>query len=524
MKTRNNYWFIRGEWFYTPLFSAGLLIIVVLAPVIGCASASSNTETSGPAYIASALSNTEASEPAYIGTGGKGKSITIFAPQMTGLMEDQDYLPALIQGEFMANFNTYSAISVFDRMNLDKNYLEALSGNYADDNEAASDFGHLVPTDYFMNGNITKTSTGYIFQIQITKIIDKMLAASYSGICTNEELENFIGIRRISLDLLTKMDVELTAASKTALSGAGGAEHINAQTALAQGIAAQQKGTIAEAMAYYYSAVSYDPKLSEANELLSVLSSNVSSGNIGDTVRNDIQRRNEWVKILTEAEVFFSRHLPFEIIYSTSLTQGRIDYTKETVDLKSSMILKPTDSIKVFDTILQGLDSTGKRQEWGLGLWPIFPAAGLSSSDFDHYGSVRSPLRVKKPFPWVQEDHYKRYTAEEKIVVDIVLINENGMEISKTKETLRCGIEFARGRKKVDRESFGSDWNYAYRDALGDYYAYDMAKLEVSVEQREIYFSDVNVDDITSNLTIKITGVNDIDVTNITDYIIITTR
>ena len=115
------------------------------------------------------------------------------------------------------------------------------------------------------------------------------------------------------------MGVVPTEKTKTDLAGAATVNHVNAQTALAQGITAQQQGSTVVALTYYYNAVSFDTSLQEANNRLSGLSSSVSSGNIGENVRNDIQRRNEWRKLLDEAENYFKAHPPFEIIYNPSL-------------------------------------------------------------------------------------------------------------------------------------------------------------------------------------------------------------
>ncbi|MDR1245124.1 MAG: hypothetical protein LBJ98_04025, partial [Endomicrobium sp.] len=58
--------------------------------------------------------------PFYNGSGGKDISLAILSPQLTGLTENLNYLPALVQGELVSNFSGYSAISVLDRENLDK--------------------------------------------------------------------------------------------------------------------------------------------------------------------------------------------------------------------------------------------------------------------------------------------------------------------------------------------------------------------------------------------------------------------
>jgi hypothetical protein len=316
----------------------------------------------------------ETTKPVYFtGTGGEGISLAILPPNGRGLAENQGYLPALVQGEFVSNFTGYSAISILDRVRLDDQYTELLSGYYEEDAEAGMDLGHLVPTDYIMGGSITKTATGYALQIQITKtaVNDKMTEAAYSGNCTFVELDNLTGVRRASLDLLQKMGVELTEQARTELTGTAPANYVNAQTALAQGITAQKSGTIVEALSYYYQAESYDPALLEAASRASVMSANISGGNIGENVRNDIQARNAWSKILEDAKNLYKDKVPVFMLYDTVLEQGSVDYGQRTVELSFQYGLWPDYSVyRVLAEIEEGLEKRQKRG-WNLRLeWP----------------------------------------------------------------------------------------------------------------------------------------------------------
>jgi hypothetical protein len=128
------------------------IVLIVGISAFALASCLSAPETGG---------GKEPTSPAYTGDGGKGRSIAILAPTGTGLAENQNYLPTLVQGEFVSNFSGYSAISVLDRVSLDEQYAELLSGYYDDDAKAGQDLGHLPPTEYIMSGSITKTATGY---------------------------------------------------------------------------------------------------------------------------------------------------------------------------------------------------------------------------------------------------------------------------------------------------------------------------------------------------------------------------
>ncbi|MDR2053896.1 MAG: hypothetical protein LBP80_10835 [Treponema sp.] len=96
---------------------------------------------------------------------------------------------------------------------------------------------------------------------------------------------------------------------------------------LARDITAQRSGTIVEALSYYYEAAKFDPGLAEAASRGSVLSADIAGGNIGQNVRN------AWNKTFQEAAAFFKEYPPLELICDLALTQGKIDYTKETAEM-----------------------------------------------------------------------------------------------------------------------------------------------------------------------------------------------
>jgi hypothetical protein len=318
--------------------------------------------------------------PYWTGDGGKEVSLTIVAPRASGLAENQSYLPGVVQREFVDNFSGYSAISVLNYESLGEQYDVLLSG-YFDDN-AGGDLGHLPETTHMMRGNITKTTTGYALQMQITKTADKMTAASYSGDFTFAELDNRTGIRRASLDLLQKMGVTLTAQAREGLTKAATANHATAQTAFAQGVVAQKQGTEFAALSYFFQAAVYDPSLHEAVSRSSILSANISSGNIGQDARNDVAWRRDWIARLTETEQFLDRFnrtesMPYTLFYTDDIKQqGDINYQNETVTLGGMETHLHGSGIwtlaieRALQAVYDGLQATGRANTWGLGNWP----------------------------------------------------------------------------------------------------------------------------------------------------------
>jgi hypothetical protein len=271
--------------------------------------------------------------------------------------------------------------------------------------------------------------------MRITKTADKMTAASYSGTCTIVELDNFTGIRKASLALLDQMGVDLTGRSKTELSGAATQQSVNAQTALAQGITSQQKGTVVEALSYYIQSANVDPGLAEAASRLNVLSANITSGNIGENVRNDLQWRDQWIARLKECEEWYLNYIknppPCYLVYSTDIKQGDVDYQKRSVSLSFGVQVNPEEqwyntADVVLRTVRQGLLATGRAKTWGLEGWLNDTAVSTQ----DPFGNLIYGV-----------------TAEFEI------INEEGKSIGKTKKGFPYGgiydaYDYLYGNKK----------------------------------------------------------------------------
>jgi hypothetical protein len=422
-----------------------------------------------PAQTVEAAQAVQTAPVNWTGNGGRGTSLAILAPKASGLTESQGYLPALVQGEFVSNFSGFSAIEVLDRERLDDQYAELFSGYYDDNAQTGFDLGRLTPTTHIMGGSITRTETGYALQMQITKTADKMTTASYSGTFTFADLDNLTGIRRASLDLLQKMGVTLTAQARGVLAGPASANSVNAQTALAQGITAQRQGTEVAASSYYYNlAAALDPSLLEAASRSSIMSANISSGNIGADTRNDINWRRDWIARLEETEQFFdslfnANSLPYTLLYSTEIKADTIDYQNETRTLNINTNLHATGGIwltsveRALQAVYDGIEATGRKRDWGLQDWPW-----------------RSVTNIR-PF----ERRSKRFsiTAE--------LVNSNGKVIGTT--------------------SFQSEGSWGFN-------SYSRPEIQVSSDDRkQASFANVKADDITDRLTIQIASVNGTD-------------
>ena len=168
---------------------------------------------------------------------------------------------------------------------------------------------------------------------------------------------------------------------------------INAQTAIANGIAAQNQGAEITALYYYFLAAELDPSLKEAADRSSELADYISSGIIGMDTQNDIQWRKAWMDRLTETEQLFDNlfktsPLPYTLFYSTSIKQGEINYQTETATLSietrfhgSQFFGGPLE--KVMRTVFNGLESTKRVDVWELGNWSWKGVTNLKP--FDQY-------------------------------------------------------------------------------------------------------------------------------------------
>jgi hypothetical protein len=444
-------------------------------------------------------------EPYFIGEGGKNMSLGILVPESQGLNANQSYLTTMVQGVLVANISKYSAIDVLDRVSLDKVITETLDPTYKDNLDIVR-LGHVSQVGNYMTGKIIKTSIGYSLQLNITDTTpNAKTIAAYTGNCTVAQFDDYSAINKASLDLLEQMGVQLTQRAKNELEQASTQQYVNAQTALSQGIVAQQRGTVVEALNYYYNSANYDPSITEATSRLSVLSSTVSSGNIGENVRNDIQRRNEWLKVLNEAETFFKNHLPFEIIYNTNLSEGNINYQNETVDLSFSIEVKPSAGFRVLEDIRKGLVATGRAKEWGVEFWPLFQCNMFTPYEINNpsYGYLGAPQRI---------------VATSDITIIAGLFNDTGKQLSTTTNNWQNTIIFHVSDKDHFRTYMDGIGIDTTRFLINDEYINSLEKYGTSSSYRFLRnnqstttFRNVNANDITDNLIIKIISVNGID-------------
>jgi hypothetical protein len=164
-------------------------------------------------------------------------------------------------------------------------------------------------------------------------------------------------------------------------------EPINAQTALAKGIAAQNQGKEVTALYYYFLAAALDPSLKEAADRSSQLASYIKNGAISNSsnsqnAQNDIQWRKEWIARLTETEQLYedvcnNPTWPHILFYQTQLKEGGIDYKDETISIGTFVVLCVSNVwINTLNQLLKcvylGLEATERATlYWEIRGWPL---------------------------------------------------------------------------------------------------------------------------------------------------------
>jgi TolB-like protein len=416
----------------------------------------------------------------FAGEGGSGIRMSVLMPDGVGLSDDDNHLPSLIQQVLTSDLSRFSAMSVLDRVALETVLHETESGIYR--NEA--DFGRLgqiANVDYTLTGSVTRTGANYTLNIRIvgTGTTDVgVVRASFVGTSTKGEIENQIGIKRASIDLLSQMGVNLTATARTELNRAETEARQRAANALAHGHTAQRAGTDVSALSYFLQAQAFDPTLLEATNRSSILNANIRSGNIGMDVRNEIEWFRQWEARLRETEQLVHEHfrnerLQFTLFYISGINQREVDVRAGTANINiqgtyfhaHDVWLKPVE--QTLQSVYDGLHATGKVSDWRLSEWPRRGLTNLNAFQ-------------------------KR---EHNFDVVFELVNDRDRVIGRVRCDLRGSFELNRS----GRPNFVVNTNFGYT-----------VNNDGSVSTTRPVFSSVNANDITDNLTIRVATINNV--------------
>jgi hypothetical protein len=469
-------------------------LIICLAILIAAGGCASSPAAGGPAETAPAPRG-----PLYAGDGGRNTKIAVLQPQGENLALDEQWLSSYIQGTLNGYFSRYTAVTVIDRQNLDKiidNQNFSASG-YFSDNDFIS-LGNISNAEYILIGSLRKIPQDGSFMLDLSVShagTGQRMASFAPSLCTFGDIQRASIIQKAFEDIAGQLGITLTEYGKQSLYGISNTE-IAAETSLSKGITAQKNNRIGEALSYYYNAASFSPAMPEVKGRISGLSSSVSSGSLGENVRNLIAWRNAWGNVLKECDEFLENHIPFEIIYDTDLKQvGNINYKAGTIDLSFSLMTKPADGFKMIDDVLKGLKKTGRQEEWGFQSWPFEQrdpthAARLIDAGGEYWRDSKT------------NRSYINLPGDREVILKIALVNDK-QEIIATiniKSFCRYGI---------------ITWQHEYWSGNPqNQNIYDLHYADVKPEER-IYvpvFKGIDANKITDTLTIKILSIDDIDV------------
>ena len=224
-----------------------------------------------------------------------------------------------------------------------------------------------------------------------------------------------------------------------------------------------------------------ETELTEPEKQLVELANKMSSVT-GQNAQDSIAQRNAWLNLTAECEAYYQKHLPYEIICDTEIVQDKIDYNRETVDLKFAFMMKPRESsIKVIQEIITGLNKTGKKGEWDLWFWPanlnFFGAGGALVGNGTYFVNTEYVLtsqpddRKNYIDPNIGGKYYKNnflgttgfntpVTFGKEVEIMVHLLNDSGTVISSTKQTLHYAMgycELGGGQRSQSRPSL---WDF----------------------------------------------------------------
>jgi len=399
--------------------------------------------------------------PMYTGDGGRYINLAILAPDVQG--DVPDFLPLYIQGMLNNNINRFSSINLIDRQNLNMVIAEqdlVTGGRFSDEDFIR--IGHIANAQYLLLGTIQRLpGNRYSLQFSITEASTGMRRATFMRDGTLEQIEGRgILLSEATAELLEQLGIRLTESGRQALL-AGNVSIVQAEAGLARGIIAQAGGDEVAALFNFAQAVSFDPAQLEALSRLNTISTTISDGTISQRILNDIQARDQWVDAFRESARFFNDHPPFEITFDPSLIQiGETDFVRRTVNLGMRIALDPSEAgFGALNTLLEGLERTGRRNAWGFSGWPLMDISPRTAGTVVFNG--------RRSF---------RYT------VNIAIVNENNITLATNSITLDTEpLAFSAGQRNISPPG--------------------------SVI-RTVNFPNIRIDNLTPTLTIVIVSVN----------------
>ena len=347
-------------------------------------------------------------ESYYTGNGRNDLKIQVESPELNNIGSETAWLPEFIVNTISDDIAKYSAITVVDTYNAKRIADTQRRDEGANFSEAETvEAGNFAVAKNVLLVSITGKSTSYALSVRINDKEKNVSLAAYSNPnCSFEALESGKAIKEAVADLLLQLNVELTESGKKSLLAVettAGKTSIAAQKLVAQGTIAKQNGNNIEALSYFIQASTSDDTLERAIKAAAESSQSIAAGDFGTHARNLIQRRNDFKELIKNASEAFRKNYPYYIVYDPDVQMGKINYEKETFDIKVKVsCVKDMKKEKIYRDILTAYDNEVDSKNWGLSneVRDIFPSANLnltlqlSDNSAEVLGNTEKNIRV----------------------------------------------------------------------------------------------------------------------------------
>ena len=280
---------------------------------------------------------------------------------MRGMSESDDWAAQVVQDLMTQGLSEYSEMTVIDRANealIIEEQKKSEKNAYSDKDYL--ELGRITQAQYLLVGSITNAGGIYRLSLSVNDGTTNEIKASFNQSVSLEDIQNGNATNAALLKLLTSLGFTLSESEKAELSKKAVDSNQNASTVnLAKGMAAEARANTVEAMVYYAQSGE-----KEASIRYDKISTAISTGNIRDDVKNDIEARNSWLKVYADLQKLANTQA-VSLNYDTNHGETETDYKTETVSIpfKYSYTIS-SDFLKIFKKIEKGLNKTGKREKW----------------------------------------------------------------------------------------------------------------------------------------------------------------
>ncbi len=354
-------------------------------------------------------------EALFTGDGRSDLSLQVENPALQNIGDDSTWIPDFVVNSISDDIKKYSNIQVSDVYNAKK----IVDAQKRDESPIFNDaeiveLGNFAVAKNVLLVSITQKPSSLAISVRINdKETNTTIAAFNEPNCTYSDLESGLVLKQAVADLLSQLNVNLSAEGKEkllAVKSTAGAASIEAQKLYARGKVAEESGSKIEALSYYVQANTSDSSLERAIKSMSQTSSAMAAGDIGTYARNAIQQRKQYIKLLEEVKKNFKTQCPVLLVYNPNLEIGKIDYEKETVGIKVKFaFVKNLEKEYLWKDIVTAIKNAPDSENWKLDL------------TFPYFNGYYHPK------------HYKEYESGGNFGTTLILSDKNGKQLGTAK-------------------------------------------------------------------------------------------